>query len=184
MDKELTVGALAGEVLDGVGDAVVVVDARGHIVYANEVVADLFGYARDELLGRPTEVLVPETSRATHARVREAYGRQPTRRSMGTGLPLEARRRDGSIIPVDIKLEPLSTNGWVVASIRPVAGDDRAVAAALDTVVQHLFAIGMSLSALASSADPPTRVRLADALDLVDRTLRLVTPCRADPIER
>jgi signal transduction histidine kinase len=52
------------------------------------------------------EVLIPQELRARHAEHRSHYRRNPTTRTMGSGLPLEGIRKDGSRFPVEISLSP------------------------------------------------------------------------------
>jgi formate hydrogenlyase transcriptional activator len=99
-------------------DAIVVTGADGKIVRVNSQVEKMFGYSRDELLGRPVEVLVAERFRGGHSRDRENYAAAPRTRAMGTGLELYGRRKDRSEFPVDIMLSPVETEeGRVVLSV-------------------------------------------------------------------
>ena len=88
-------------------DAVLVCDAEGRIREANARVEALFGYRREELLGQPVDVLVPERFRGAHAKHREGFVAEPRMRPMGAGLQLFGRRKDGSEFPVDILLGPV-----------------------------------------------------------------------------
>jgi protein-histidine pros-kinase len=108
--------------LDAAPDATIVVDADGHIVSANAQAEALFGYTREELLRLGVDALVPEGVRIRHAAHRNAYAEERRQRSMGEGLVLSARRRDGSTVPVDIMLRPLDTDEGplVVAAVRDV----------------------------------------------------------------
>lgn len=90
-------------------DPIVVVDSGGQIVRVNAQLELLFGYSRDELLTQPIELLLPERYRARHISHRTAYASQPRTRSMGAGLELYGRRRNGTEFPVDIMLSPLET---------------------------------------------------------------------------
>src|SRR5262249_6445061 len=92
-----------------VPDAIVIADTHGNIALVNSQAESMFGYSRDELLGKPLEILMPEHFREEHARHRTRYFGQPAQRPMGTGLELYARRRDGTEFPVDIMLSPLKT---------------------------------------------------------------------------
>ncbi|HXC62992.1 MAG TPA: PAS domain S-box protein, partial [bacterium] len=103
--------------LESAPDAMVVVDQRGRIVLVNAQTEALFGYQRSELIGQGMEMLVPERLRAGHHGLREGYSHQPTPRSMGAGRTLNARRKDGSEVPVEISLSPVATaDGVLVAS--------------------------------------------------------------------
>jgi len=83
------------------------VDGRGRIVLVNSELERLFGYTRDELLGQPVELLVPETARTLHERWRQGFVAQPRARAMGAGRELHGLRRDGSLFPVEIGLNPV-----------------------------------------------------------------------------
>jgi PAS domain S-box-containing protein len=99
-------------------DVIVVSDRDGRIVRVNAQVENVFGYSRDELIGQPVEMLVPERYRNIHPRHRESYGSQPRVRSMGAGLELYARRKDGTEFPVDIMLGPLQVpDGRLILSV-------------------------------------------------------------------
>lgn len=103
--------------LESAPDAMVIVDAKGQVVLVNSQAEKMFGYRRDELLGRSIEVLVPDASRGVHAGHRGSYSGHPRARAMGAGLDLRARRKDGSEFPVEISLSPLETpEGLLVSS--------------------------------------------------------------------
>ncbi|HVT99837.1 MAG TPA: PAS domain S-box protein [Acidobacteriaceae bacterium] len=110
------------QLLEAAPDAIVEVSADGKIVLINRVAEEMFGYVRDELLGQSVDVLVPDAIRRTHYRHRDSYLEQPRTRPMGTGLDLHARRRDGTLFPVEISLSPIQTEGGmhVTAVIRDV----------------------------------------------------------------
>jgi PAS domain S-box-containing protein len=85
------------------------VDEEGRIILMNRVTEEMFGYAREELLGQPDEVLIPEELRKAHVGHRAHYRTRPSTRAMGTGLTLQGLRKDGSRFPVEISLSPGSS---------------------------------------------------------------------------
>ncbi|MCZ7604660.1 MAG: PAS domain S-box protein [Planctomycetota bacterium] len=105
-----------------VPDATLMVEEDGSIVEFNRQAETLFGYSRDEVRGRPVEVLLPPEIRESHVALRAEYTRSPDVRAMGSGRELEAVNRRGEAIPVEISLSPLRFQGrlMVVASIRDI----------------------------------------------------------------
>lgn len=84
-------------------------DARGTITIANRRVCEMFGYASDEMLGQPVEMLLPERHRVEHVAQRDAYSDAPRLRSMGSGRDLTGRRKDGREFPVEVGLSSVQT---------------------------------------------------------------------------
>ena len=109
-----------GQILEAAPDAMVVADEEGRIVLLNGRAERLLGYVREELLGEPVEMLLPERFRARHEQHRMLFGQKPQVRPMGSGVRIFARRKDGREIPVEISLSPLETPEGllVVSSIR------------------------------------------------------------------
>ncbi len=107
------------DLLEWMPDAVVVADPTGKIVFANKKAESLTGYSRRELLGRPVEILVPFKVRAAHARRRRDFYARGVPRFMGSlEADLSLRRKDGSVIPVEISLGPAAVD--TVAVIRDI----------------------------------------------------------------
>jgi PAS domain S-box-containing protein len=91
-------------------NGMVVANAEGEIVLVNSYTEKLFGYSRDELIGKPIELLVPERFRVSHEKDRYGFLREPQARSMGAGRDLYGRRKDGTEFPVEIGLNPIQTD--------------------------------------------------------------------------
>jgi PAS domain S-box-containing protein len=93
-------------------DIFLVVNSKGQIVFANAAVEKLLGYLPEELLGQTMEILIPETSRGRHVKLREKYAEKPFVRDMRLpGALTKGRRKDGSVIDLDIKLSPVEFEG-------------------------------------------------------------------------
>lgn len=121
---------LARSALDAAPDAMVIIDASGAILYANQQVSALFRYPHHEIVGRNVEQLMPERFRTRHIEHRDHYFHRVRVRSMGEGLELFARRSDGSEFPVEISLSPVADPERVLiaAAIRDVTDRKRAEA--------------------------------------------------------
>ena len=102
--------------LDSAPDAMVVVNADGRVVLVNSQTEKLFGYHRDELLGQPVEVLIPERFWNQHRHHRTAYSTHPQFRPMGVGLELYGIRKNGMEFPLEISLSPQKTKDGVLIS--------------------------------------------------------------------
>jgi PAS domain S-box-containing protein len=85
----------------------VVVDGKGVIAMVNGEIERLFGYARDELLGRPIENLLPEYLRSEHVAQRDRFATKPSPRFLDSAREFNGRRKDGSEFPIEIGLNPI-----------------------------------------------------------------------------
>jgi PAS domain S-box-containing protein len=115
-------------VIDAVPSGLLLVDGDGRIVLANRQVERMFGYAREELLGSPVEMLVPERFAAIHVRQREEFVKEGRSRSMAAGEELIGLAKDGAEIPLDIGLTPIGTDEgfFVLAAIVDITARKRA----------------------------------------------------------
>lgn len=175
-------------------DGVVIVDETGAIVLVNREVERLLGYSREQLLGRSVEILIPTDIAETHATLRQTFQQSSQRRAMGRGLELAARRADGSTFPVEISLAPAVVGGrdLVIASLRDVtasreanqelsaarqrvllAEDHERIARDLhDTVIQRLFAAGLSLQSVLPVVPDSAKAKIERILDDQDDAIR------------
>lgn len=113
-------GELAQNVLELAPDATVVVGENGIIVFANAQVEHTFGYAPQELYGKPVELLLPERFRGQHHEHRARFALQPKPRAMGEALTLLGRHKAGREFPVEISLSPVRSDdgAFVIAAVR------------------------------------------------------------------
>jgi two-component system sensor kinase FixL len=104
-------------VVEAAPNAIVMVNADGNIALVNSQAEKFFHYGRDEMIGQPVEILVPDLFRANHPGYRASFFDSPSIRPMGAGRDLYGRRKDGSEFPVEIGLTPIqSREGFLVLS--------------------------------------------------------------------
>jgi PAS domain S-box-containing protein len=110
---EMTVAArsLADEMfrlaVEACPNGMLMYDASGKIVMANSEIEKQFGYARDELIGQPVAILVPERYRLQHTLHQLQFMLKPETRRMDAALERFGRRKDGTEFPVEIGLNPI-----------------------------------------------------------------------------
>jgi anti-anti-sigma factor len=182
--------AVLWQLIDALGDGLALTANAGEIVLVNRRCAEMFGYERKELVGRPIESLVPARLQAAHREFRIAYERAPQARPMGDRARLVGVRKDGATFPVAISLSPVPTAGGqlVLAVVRDATEarrrDDladlaRAAVAEhaqrdrelLDRVVHDLFQVGLSLQDAAGLTGDAARERIATAVNRLDDTI-------------
>lgn len=114
--------------LESAPDALLLIDSQGKILLVNRQAELIFGYGREELIGKPVELLVPLPLRGPHIQQREQYFSQPRVRPMYATPGLHGLHKDGREIPVEISLSPVSgPQGTVVAcAVRDVTDRLRA----------------------------------------------------------
>lgn len=122
MNEQLATERKFAALLDAAPDATVIVDKMGTIRMINQQVVNLFGYERDEILGKPVEILVPQSARGEHKHHRHDFFSNAKVRTMGVGLELHAVKKDKNLFPVEISLSPIKTEEglWVSASVRDI----------------------------------------------------------------
>ena len=102
--------------LESAPDATIVADPQGRIILVNAQGEQLFGYAREEMVGELVEMILPERFRADHVGHRSAFHRAPQFRPMGSGRDLTGRRKDGTEFPVEVSLSPVETDDGMLIS--------------------------------------------------------------------
>lgn len=117
-----TADLLFRSLLESAPDGIVITNEDGIIEVVNRQIEQLFGYSREQLLGQPVELLMPERLRAGHVDHRSRYHAHPLTRPMGAGMELPGCRKDATEFPVEISLSPLDVGGrlLVTAIVRDI----------------------------------------------------------------
>src|SRR5450759_5002546 len=113
---------------DAAPNGAMALDAAGCIIQLNAQIEKMFGYSREELIGRPVEVLVPVRFRQGHVGLRRQFAAAPQMRLLGTNLDLFGARKDGSEFAVEVGLNSMATTkgNVVVATIVDISERKRA----------------------------------------------------------
>lgn len=102
-------------ILESAPDAIVIADSDGIIRLVNSQSEEMFQYNKEELIGKPVEILMPERFRKTHPQKRNSFATNPHSRPMGN-LILFGRRKNGEEFPTDVSLSPMKTEEGILIS--------------------------------------------------------------------
>jgi len=169
--------------LEAVPDALVGMDQSGAIRFVNHQTELLFGYDRDDLVGKHIETLVPQSLWHVYLAHREDYFADPRSRSMGLDLELSGRHRDGTGFPVNINLSPIDT-GDVLVEVTAVSDVTKQKqtfenAQRMTAIVQHSddAIIGKTLDGIVTSWNPAAeRMYGYSSLEIIGRSVSLLAP--------
>lgn len=97
----------------------IITDSHGVINQFNKCAEEQFSYTENEVIGQKIEMLLPDDLKARHTELRKSFYKAPSNRSMGSGRDLFARRKNGSVFPVEISLSHFTRDGesFVIAFI-------------------------------------------------------------------
>jgi len=102
--------------LGEIGEAVVVINVEGVVVLMSKEAEELLGVDAEDVVGEFVETLVPEKKRWGHQAYRRGYFAEPNAREMDPGLEPEARRGDGTLLPIAAHLEPIRVGDTLYAA--------------------------------------------------------------------
>ena len=93
--------------MDSSPTAVFLVEQTGTITYSNHLAEMIFGYQKNELIGKPIDILVPLKFRDVHKNHRKLYTASPILRPMGILPGLVGCRKSGNEFSIDVGLNPV-----------------------------------------------------------------------------
>lgn len=97
-------------------DSIIIVNEEHKIIQVNKQCELLFGYSKEELINQEIEILVPGQLKHGHKHKRNDYIKKPKKRMMGIGLELVAVKKDGTVFPVEVALNPFKTDKGMIIS--------------------------------------------------------------------
>lgn len=108
--------------LETAPDSMVIVNRNGNIIIVNQQAEQMFGYKREEMVGKNVAMLMPARYRQAHSGHTLSYFEKPNVRPMGRDLELFGIRKDGVEFPIEISLSPIETEDGVnaTAAIRDI----------------------------------------------------------------
>ncbi|MDH5229776.1 MAG: PAS domain S-box protein [Gammaproteobacteria bacterium] len=111
------------EILNAYPTGVVICNENMQILSCNDEITALFGYDTHSLINKPVHMLLPEQYQLNHKHHVETFKSNPTKRNMGSGRELFARRQDGQLFPVEIGLNPIFFNSklLILATIADIS---------------------------------------------------------------
>lgn len=174
-------------VVQAVPNAILLVDESGKMTFANAQVRRVFGYEPEEIVGRGIDSLVPSGVAVAHEQYRSAYTRHAQARAMGAGRELFGRRKDGTDVPVEVGLNPLSTPEGMLVLVSVVDVSERRrmehEAMRQRSELAHLSRVGM-LGALSGSLAHELNQPLAAILSNAQAAQRFLAqqPPRLDQV--
>lgn len=157
------------QVIEAAPNGLLMVNQKGEIVLCNAEIESLFGYAREELLGKKIEILIPARFRNTHPHHRSDYFLSPETRQMGAGRDLTGLRKDGTEFPVEIGLNPVRTDEGqsVLASIVDIT-ERQKIAQALLEAKEAAETANLAKSAFLANMSHEIRTPLGAILGFAD----------------
>ena len=103
------------EIFQSMSEGIIAINKGGEIIVANLVAEEMFGYDKNELIGKQLELLLPERHRGAHVHLRSEFNQNPVPRKMGQGRDLNALKKNGTEIPVEISLSYSKAGGRFMA---------------------------------------------------------------------
>ncbi|MEP6948880.1 MAG: PAS domain-containing sensor histidine kinase [Ginsengibacter sp.] len=85
-------------------EGIILTDESGKIVLANPASEKMFAYEENEMINKPMEILLPQSIRSKHVKLRNTFYENPQHRSMGSGRDLYAQKKSGENFPVEVSL--------------------------------------------------------------------------------
>jgi len=154
MSKNTVSKSYVFSLIDSTPDPLLVINQEGEILIVNNQLKNVFGYDKEELIGKKVELLLPETIRNKHISLRDSFFDNPSIRLMGEDRNLKAARKNGEVFPVEVSLSPIPEQQQVIAIVRDItkrkeldnklAVRDKYITALMDSTPDPLLVVNNS----------------------------------------
>lgn len=177
-------------ILNNAYDAIITIDRNGVVQSVNPAAEQMFGYAAAEMVGQNVSLIMPSPYREEHDRYMANYLKTGEARIIGIGREAQARRKDGSVFPIDLTVSEIKNLQLFTGMIRDITRrkalerevveiaslEQQRISSDLhDTVGQELTALNMLAKDLSESIDDS-----AVRAKLVERVSRGLQRCQLD----
>ena len=101
-------------ILDNVVDSIITSNSSGEIISCNPRTEKIFGYSKEEMIGKNLSILMPKKEAVAHDAYINNFVKTRNPKIIGKGRELEGRRKDGSVFPIDIAVSKLEIDGDMI----------------------------------------------------------------------
>lgn len=98
-------------ILESAVAAILAIDSSGRIQVVNPAAEKMFGYAADEMIGKPVNILMPEPYQAQHDAYLHRHLSTGEKRIIGIGREVQGLRKDGTIFPLHLSVGAFEVGG-------------------------------------------------------------------------
>lgn len=125
LKKQPTIEERLRAIMDSTPDSIITIDVRGVILEVNRVTSQMFGYTADELIGANISMLMPEPHASKHDGYLQRYQESGESKIIGIEREVNARRKDGTVFPVEVYVSQVDHCGWYTGTVRDVTERNR-----------------------------------------------------------